>query len=135
MTCYINDMTTSLTLFIHIGGSRGGTGVQTSPPLKNHKNIGLSSNTGPEPLINQDTIQCWAIISLPAKPNLNGILLASQWWPTFSGIWILSPSLSEEKEIDRVGIPLAKLSGSPYDSDEFSLTYWYNKNGIVHFVF
>ena len=34
-----------------IGGSRGGTGVQT-PSAKNHRNIGFSSNTGPDPLSN-----------------------------------------------------------------------------------
>ena len=44
----------------------GGTGVQTPPPLKNHKNIGFPRNTGLDPL----KIQCW---------------------PTYSGIWILPP--------------------------------------------
>ena len=29
---------------------RGGQGVRTPPPLKNYKNIGYSSNTGPDPL-------------------------------------------------------------------------------------
>ena len=37
----------------------GGQGVRT--PLKNNKNIGFLSNTGPDPLKNQEaTIQCWA---------------------------------------------------------------------------
>ena len=38
-----------------MGGSRGGggeQGVQTPPPLKNHKNKGFLSNTGPDPLKN-----------------------------------------------------------------------------------
>ena len=30
----------------------GGQGVRTPPPLKNHKNIGFLSNTGPGPLKN-----------------------------------------------------------------------------------
>ena len=49
----------------------GGQGVRT--PLKNLKNIGFSSNTGPDPLKNpnyQDSIQCWAIVGTPAKHHL-----------------------------------------------------------------
>ena len=38
----------SLTCADPEGGGGGGQGVQTT--LKNHKNIGLSSNTGPDPL-------------------------------------------------------------------------------------
>ena len=50
------------------GGGKGDRG--SGPPLKNHKNIGFSSNTGPDPLKNrsyQASIQCWAIIGTPAK--------------------------------------------------------------------
>ena len=46
----------------------GGQGVLN--PLKNHKNIGFSSNTGPDPLKNrsyQASIQSWATIDPPAK--------------------------------------------------------------------
>ena len=32
---------------------RRGAGGPTPPPLKNHKNIGFPSNTGPDPLKNQ----------------------------------------------------------------------------------
>ena len=51
-------------------------------PLKNHKNIGFSSSTSPDPLKNrssQASIQCWAIIGPPAKRHLmleNGVKLA-----------------------------------------------------------
>ena len=48
-------------------------GVRTPPPLKNHKNIGFSSNTGPDPLKNrsyQASLQCWTIIGMPAKRHL-----------------------------------------------------------------
>ena len=53
--------------------SRGGTGVRT--PLKNHINIGFSSNTGPDLLKNssymyQASIQCRTIIGTPAKRHL-----------------------------------------------------------------
>ena len=52
------------------GGGRGNRGSGT--PLKNHKNIGLSSNTGPDPLKNHKA----------DKPALNvgssnGVSLAS----------------------------------------------------------
>ena len=33
-----------------MGGSRGGGGAGGPDPLKNHKNIGLLSNTGSDPL-------------------------------------------------------------------------------------
>ena len=52
-------------------GDRG-----SGPPEK--KNIGFSSNTGPDPLRNhcyQASIQCWAIIGTPAKRHL----MAFRW--------------------------------------------------------
>ena len=55
------------------GGDRG-----SGPPLKNHKNIGFSSSTGPDPLKNrsyQASFQCWAIIGTPAKRHL----MAFRW--------------------------------------------------------
>ena len=62
-------------------GSREGTGGPDPPPLKNHKNTGFSSNTGPDPLKNrscQPSIQCWAIIGPPAKRHLNGVSLVGR---------------------------------------------------------
>ena len=89
-------------------GSRGGQGVRT--PLKNHKNIGFSSNTGPDPLKNrsyQASIQCWAIIGTPAKRH-SGI--------AYSGTWILPPLINTKKNnVVKVGPPLTKLSGSAHD--------------------
>ena len=32
------------------GGEGGGQVVRTPPPLKNHRNIGFHSNSGPDPL-------------------------------------------------------------------------------------
>ena len=48
------------------------------PPLKNKKNIGFLSNTGPDP---------WKITKLP---NQHSMLSHHRWWPDFSGIWIHS---------------------------------------------
>ena len=76
----------------------GGLGVWTPPPLlKNHKNIGFLSNTGPGPMKNHKaackaSIQCWAIIGTPVKCHLNGILLVGRWWPAYSGIGFFLPS-------------------------------------------
>ena len=51
----------------------GGHGVRI--PLKNHKNIGFLSNTGPDPLKNhkatKPALKCWAIIGPPAKRHLH----------------------------------------------------------------
>ena len=47
-------------------------------PFKNHKNIGFSGNTGPDPLKNrsyQASIQGWAIIGMPGKRHL----MAFRW--------------------------------------------------------
>ena len=38
--------------FSTVGRSRGGTGGRDLPPLKNYKNIGFLSNTGPDYLEN-----------------------------------------------------------------------------------
>ena len=78
------------------GGGVGGGGVGGGwtgdsgppPPLKHHKNIGVLSNTCPDPLKTQGSIQCWAIIGMPEKRHL----LA--FWPAFSDILILSPLIS-----------------------------------------
>ena len=58
---------------------RGRQGVQA--PLKNHKNIEFLSNWFGSPEKSQSyqaSIQCWAIISMPAKRHLNGISMAGQ---------------------------------------------------------
>ena len=56
----------------------GGTGGPDPPSLKNLKNIRFFNNTGPDPLKNQASIQCWAIICLPVKHLLNGVSLAGR---------------------------------------------------------
>ena len=47
------------------------------PPLKKHRNIGFLSNTGPVPMKNRASIQCWAIID-PLAKRLNGVSLAGR---------------------------------------------------------
>ena len=79
------------------GGDRGRG--HPPPPPENHKNIGLLSNTGRDPLEIatqkfQASIQCWAIIGTPA----------------YSAICILPPL----KKNVKVGPPLTKLSGSAH---------------------
>ena len=95
--------------------SRGGKGVRTTPPpLKNHKNIAFSSNTGPDSMKNrsyQDTIQCWAIICTQAKRHL----MAFCWWANDDPLIVVlgSPSPHQlNKNNIKVGPPLTKLSGS-----------------------
>ena len=58
-----------------MGGSRGRDRGSRPPfPLKNHKNIGFLSNTGPDPLKKlqsyKASIQCWVIIGPPAKRQM-----------------------------------------------------------------
>ena len=71
-----------------MGGSRGGTGGPDPHPPLNHINIGFLSNTDPDSLkksqSHQASIQCWAIIGMPAKCHLNGISLAGQQLPAYS---------------------------------------------------
>ena len=56
--------------------SEGGTwGLDPPPPLKNHKTIGFSSNTGMDLQKKsqgyQASIKCWAIIGTTVSPFIN----------------------------------------------------------------
>ena len=51
---------------VYMCGFRGGGQGGPDPPEK-HESIGFLSNTGPDPLKNQASIRCWAIISPPAN--------------------------------------------------------------------
>ena len=85
------------------------------PPLKNHKNIGFLNNTAPDPLKSQSyqaSIQCWAIIGMPEKRNLNGVSLAGQCWTVYSGILILTSLIN--KRVVKFWPPLTKLTGSAH---------------------
>ena len=100
------------------GGGGGGRGSgPTPPPLKNHKNIGFSSNTGPYPLKNRSceaSIQCWAFIGMQAERHL----MAFRWWADDGPLKVeLGSSLpsSTLKNVVKVGSPLTKLSGSAHE--------------------
>ena len=56
--------------------SRGGGGG-SGPPLENYKNIGLLSNTGPDPLKNYKATKPAFNVG-PAKRHLNRVLLAGR---------------------------------------------------------
>ena len=101
-------------LFIHCmrGSRRGGQGVRTPPPLKNHKNIGFLSNTGPDSLKNQASIQCWASIAR----QRNAISMAFRWQADYGPLLVLlysSLPKSTQKMLD-----LTKLSESAHVASE-----------------
>ena len=98
----------------------GGQEVRTPPPpppptpqLKNHKNIGLLSNIGPDHpeklQLCQASIRCWAIISTPVKRRLNGGSIIGLLLVVFGS------SHQLKKTTVKVGPPLTKLSGSPHE--------------------
>ena len=85
--------------------------------MKNHKNIALSSNTGPHPLKNrsyQDTIQCWAIIGTPAKRHLMVFRWKTDDDPLIVVLGSSLPSSTKKSNVN-VGPPLTKLSGSAHE--------------------
>ena len=45
----IFEACTTTVAYIYISKPEGEQGVQTPPPLKNHKNVGFLSNTGRDP--------------------------------------------------------------------------------------
>ena len=61
----------------------------------------------------QASIRCWAISGTPAKRHLNGVSLAGQWWPAYSGVWILTPIINLKKVV-KVG----PLSGSAHAAEQ-----------------
>ena len=81
-------------------GSRGGQGVRTPPPWKITK-YRVSSQYWPgspeKSQSYQPSIQCWASICPPPKRHFNSVLLADQWWPIYSDIWILYPPSTKTK--------------------------------------
>ena len=86
------------------------------PPLKNHKAIGVLSNTDPDPLKYHKA----------TKPAFKvGQSSASWQWTVFGSIWILPPLVTKKKQKTiqnvRVGSPLTKLmSGGDIRNSVFS---------------
>ena len=67
-------------MFCVVGGSRGGD-WGSGPPLKNHKNIGFHSNTGPH-LLKSTRLP----IQHSMLGHFNGVSLVGRWWPAYCGI-------------------------------------------------
>ena len=87
-------------------GSRGGGGGQgVRTPLKNHKNIGFLSNTGPDPLENHKATKP----AFNVGPSTAHISLADRKYPAFIGIWILSPLIKTVKKEKRKEETLSEL--------------------------
>ena len=105
---------------MRMGGSRGGTGGLDPPPLKNHNHIGFPSNTGPDPLKKsqgyQANIRCWAINGTTVKRHLNGVCWRADVGPRMVVFGSSLPLSTNKKNVDKVGPPLAKLSGSVQDA-------------------
>ena len=86
--------------------------VLTPPPLKNHRNIGLS-NSGPDPLKKHKA----------TKPALNVGPLAFRWRADVGPhIVVFGPFLlsTTRKKKPQSWTPLAKLSGSAHEKITFS---------------
>ena len=60
--------------------SRGGNRGSGPPLLKNHKNIGILSNTGRDPLKITKLSNQYSMLHASEMPK-NGILLRGLWWP------------------------------------------------------
>ena len=107
----------SFMIFWRMCGSRerGGQGVRI--PLEKSKNIGFSSNTGPDPLKNrsyQASTQCWVIIGTPAKRHL----MAFRWQADDGPLKVVlgssfpSSTKKKKKKKPQSWNPSDKLSGS-----------------------
>ena len=84
-------------------GSRGedrGSGPPP-PPMKNHKHIGFSSNTGPDPLKIAATKPAfnlgWSIIGAPAKRHLMAFCWRTDDGPLIVVLGFLLPSSTKKK--------------------------------------
>ena len=81
--------------------SRGGGGRGSGPPLKNQKNIGFLSDTGPDSLKNQTCMQCWSVICPPAKRHFNSVSLTGRWWSDLGVTLLLSPLTNYKKQTNK----------------------------------
>ena len=54
-----------------MGGGKGAGDPDPPPPAEKSQTDSFFSNTGPKPLKNQASFQCWTIIDPPAKRHLN----------------------------------------------------------------
>ena len=66
-----------------MGGSRGGVDRGSEPPLKNLKNLGFLSNTGPDPLINHKATKQTFNIGPSLARQRNAVSMACQLMARF----------------------------------------------------
>ena len=72
----------------HAGGIRG-----LGPIPENHKSTQPAFYVGPSTARQQNGILNGVSQRKNGRPQ-NGVSLAGRWWPTYSGIWILSPLIN-----------------------------------------
>ena len=112
----------------------GGTGGPDPPPsLKNYKNKAVLAILVRIPWKSaqsyQASIQCWTIISTPAKRHLNGVSLAGRWWPAYSGIWISPPLINGRTlNVVKLGPPLTNFHGSAHASNAMKAKNYTERN-------
>ena len=70
----------------------GGQGVQTPPPLKNHKNIGVLSNTRPVPLKNYKAAKPVFNVGPSSARQRNAIKMTFRWRADNGPIILVPPS-------------------------------------------
>ena len=88
-----------------MGGSRGGQGVRTPPPLKNHKNTGFLCNTGPDPLKNHKATKPAFNVGLSSARQRNAISMALRWRADDGRlIVVVGPSLPSSTKLKRYQI-------------------------------
>ena len=63
---------------MQIQRGEGGTGGQDPFPPENHKNIGFLSNSGPDPLKNDEATEPAFNVGPSSARHLNEVLLASR---------------------------------------------------------
>ena len=86
-----------------MGGVRGGGGGQgvRTPPLKIHKNIGLSSNTGPDPLKNHKVTKPAFNVGPSSARQFSIIKMGFHWradiGPLMAVFGLSFPSLAKKK--------------------------------------
>ena len=88
------------------------------PPLKNHKNIGFLSNSGPDPLKNYEATEPAFNVGLSSAPQPNAILMAF-CWRADDGLLIVvfghfHPSSTKKQPRCQSWTPLTNFSGSAH---------------------
>ena len=93
---------------------RGGGGRGPDPPLKNHKNIGFLSNSGPDPQKNFEATEPAFNVGPSSARQRNAILMAFRWRADDGPLIVVfgssHHSSSKKKNGVKVGPSLTKVS-------------------------